>query len=195
MEGLDGSLRGVCVVAHPDDETLWFGGLLAATKWPVICCTVPVRDPERKFKFYDACRLLGVQGQVLPFSEIEPLHFDALDLDGFDVIVTHGRRGEYGHRQHIELHNFIAGKWPDKTMYSAYGDEPQATVTLDDAQYEQKMTALKAYDHYSLTDHGKPKWKALLDVYDGKFNFRVEPYRRVSNAATNGAEGKSRSAP
>jgi LmbE family N-acetylglucosaminyl deacetylase len=187
MEGLslDADEHGVVVVAHPDDESLWFGGLLltAPPQWTVVCCTVPRRDPVRADKFTEACRLLGVaKSFVLPFSEVEPIRFDQLNIGGFDIIVTHGRAGEYGHRQHQELHQFIAGTWPHKTICSAYGDKPTFTLELSDSQYERKLAALRAYDHCSPTDYGKPKWRALLDVYDGKFDLRREPYRRVSDA-------------
>lgn len=184
--------NAVLVVAHPDDEALWFGGLLAryGSWFTVICCSVPVHDPIRAEKFIDACRVFGAQPKLLNFTEIEPLRLDLLDLDGFDLIVTHGAAGEYGHRQHLEVHAHIAARWPGKTRTSGYGMAGGDTLDLTPIEYEQKLAGLRCYDHTSRTDR-KPKWEALLDAYAGRFDLRREPYLRLwglPNNGTNGAE-------
>lgn len=175
--------NGVVVVAHPDDETLWFGGLLAryGARFTVICCSVPVHDPIRVDKFHDACAVFGASSEVLPYSEIEPLRLDLLDLDRFDAIVTHGPAGEYGHRQHKEVSAHIAARWPN-AIGSAYGAQSRDMVLkLSADEWATKLKALRCYDHTSRTDR-RPKWEALLNVYAERFDLRAEPYRRLSNA-------------
>src|SRR6266705_2571148 len=100
-------MRRALVVAHCDDESLWFGGLLAAEPgdWTIIACSIPRTDPIRAWKFFDACEVLGAKPRLLPFVESGPLELlgntDRLDLAGFDQIVTHNVVGEYGHRHHL----------------------------------------------------------------------------------------------
>lgn len=108
--------RGVVVVAHPDDETLFCGGLLLRYpgRWRVICCSIPRIDPIRAWKFTDACERLGVRSRVLPFTESEPSQplrcLEVLDLSGFDCVVTHNAQGEYGHVHHRGVHEFVAAR-------------------------------------------------------------------------------------
>src|SRR6185369_9909067 len=97
-------MKRVLVVAHPDDESLFFGGLLASEPgdWTVISCSIPRTDPIRAWKFFDACEVLGAKPRLLPFSETE-FNISALELSSFDQIVTHNSAGEYGHPQHLQL--------------------------------------------------------------------------------------------
>lgn len=186
--------NSVLVVAHPDDECLWFGGLLArwGSKFTVICCSIPVHDPIRADKFHDACSVFGASSEIIPHSEIEPLRLDLLDLDSYDTIVTHGPGGEYGHLQHKEVSAYIAARWPH-AIGSAYGAQSRdMLLKLADDEWALKIKALHCYDHVSRTDR-KPKWEALLDAYNGKFDLRSEPYRRLSVASANGAQGAGHS--
>lgn len=171
--------RGVVVVAHPDDEVLWAGGLLARYGFPVICCSIPRTDPERAWKFFDACKVLGTEGRILPYSEPSPSddmkQFELLDLGKFHCIVTHNRFGEYGHRHHKCLNRFISERWPEKTFTFGWSQGACGDVILKLSEDEQdrKLAALKCYDHISRTD-GKPKWQALLNRY--AVNMKVETF-------------------
>lgn len=171
--------RAVMVTAHPDDETLWGAGFVIRypKDWTVLCCTVPFHDPVRAEKFHDACAVLGAGGRVAQFSErAGPISVP--DLDEFDLIVTHNAAGEYGHVQHKELHAKIKPRWPAKTICFGYGSTNPAGLVLELTEQEkaQKLRALKCYDHCSPTDHGKPKWQALLDVFEPRFNLWREAY-------------------
>ena len=184
---LSGARRGVVVTAHPDDETLWCGGLLARYGgWTVICCSIPRTDPIRAYKFFAACEVLDAKGRLLPFVESnphEPLqNLDALDLSGFDCVVTHNEVGEYGHRHHLTLHQHIAQRWPDKMVTIGYGttSRPSSqTITLTPYDIQRKHAALRCYDHISPSD-GKPKWQALLERYGSMFDLNIETYDRAA---------------
>ena len=45
-------MKSVCVVAHPDDETLFAAGAIIRSggDWTVICCSTPESDPIRDRK-------------------------------------------------------------------------------------------------------------------------------------------------
>lgn len=109
------------IVAHPDDETLWGGGALddcPPWTWHIICCTEP-RDTSRVEKFSEALSVLAATGQILPIEDSTEQMKDS-DLSAISQatesfarnnkvveILTHGRRGEYGHPRHVELSKFV----------------------------------------------------------------------------------------
>lgn len=181
----DGVNRGAVVVAHPDDESLWFGGLLARYpgRWTVICCSIPRADPVRAWKFFDACAELGAEARLWPFTE--PSAQSALEnlpggLGGFDAIVTHNARGEYGHRHHMDVNRHVTGLFPSRAIVTGYGvTAPMETLRLTTAELERKGAALRRYNHSSPHD-GKPKWEALLARYGQMFDLGNEPYVRHS---------------
>jgi hypothetical protein len=166
-------MRSAIVVAHPDDETIWAGGypLRYRGDWTVLCCSVPRIDPVRAIKFFDACAVLGVCGDVLPFTESPPTqalgHLDRLDLSGFDLILTHNAEGEYGHVHHKSVHQHVVRNATCKILTFGYG-KGSIRIDLTPDETARKLAALSCYDHTSPTD-GKPKWRALLDRY------RIDP--------------------
>lgn len=175
----------VVVVAHPDDEVLWCGGLLAKYPgdWTVICCSIPRIDPIRAWKFHNAVETLGAKSVLMPFTEPDPKEhmtdrLKLLQLDNYDFIVTHGKAGEYGHVHHIDIHNYISSKWADKTACFGYsiGSRGKHLLTLDVFTSKVKRRALSCYDHCSPSDKGVPKWKALLNRYQQNFEFDEETY-------------------
>jgi hypothetical protein len=148
------------VVAHPDDESLWAGGLPLRFKdreWTIICCSIPRPQykPQRAEQFFSACDALGVQQLVL-FNHVEteltvPFPWlDELQLDGFDTIVTHNSFGEYQHEHHIGVHDYIVEKyWGRKPLvFFGYGvpeTSKSFSITLTDAELEGKWNALSCY--------------------------------------------------
>ena len=152
------------VVAHPDDETLWASSHIGPGV-DVICCTVPRRDPERAIRFFDAVRELGGFPILIPFVESAPNellpHLDVLDLSRYDTVVTHGAKGEYGHLHHMHVHDHVNATFTGKKVFFGYQEG-----NLVECDPERKKAALMKYDHHSPSDGGKPKWQALIDVYD-----------------------------
>lgn len=169
---------GVLIVAHPDDEALWCGGLLAKRDilWTVICCSIPHRDPERAYHFFQSCELLGVGARLLPFSERAGWRLDLIDVAEFDVIVTHGPSGEYGHPHHRAVHDAVQQKLPRRVRrFIGYkrGGRGRFELPLDETLKAQKLAALKCY---TSPVNGGETWTDLLDKFGKQFDLWCETY-------------------
>ncbi len=145
------------VVAHPDDETLWSGGLILAH--PHWYCTIVslcrASDPDRAPKFRAACSRLnatdchiadlddGPEQQPIEASEIESALLSLVPAEHWDCVLTHSLRGEYTrHLRHEEVGHAVARLWArgrvsaDELWMFAYGDAdhsrlPEALTEAD----------------------------------------------------------------
>jgi LmbE family N-acetylglucosaminyl deacetylase len=125
-----GYRRAAVIVAHPDDETLWGGGTIIARRrwsWHIIALCRG-SDQDRANKFFRALAHLNVSGALADLDDgpeqrplgdnevelaIAPLLSDAL----FDLVMTHGPRGEYTrHRRHEETCRAVVRLWAKGTI-------------------------------------------------------------------------------
>jgi hypothetical protein len=114
------------IVAHPDDETLWAGGLILTHRecdWTVVgLCRKS--DPDRAPKFRRALASLGASGMLGDLDdgpEQRPLAEGVVReavaalipaSNVFDAVLTHSPRGEYTkHRRHEETGKAVASLW------------------------------------------------------------------------------------
>jgi LmbE family N-acetylglucosaminyl deacetylase len=152
------SKYNLLVVAHPDDETIFFGALLLNRRkvpWHVVCVTDANADgmgAKRKQQFTKACKLLKVtQSSWWSFPDVfserldvEKIMAKLRSLPPPTEIFTHGIVGEYGHPHHQDVsfavHN-VFGK-THKVYSSAYNAFPDLTVQLKPSQYELKTKIL-----------------------------------------------------
>lgn len=184
MDEIDFSGKNLMVVAHPDDETMWGGALPIRYPgdWTIVCCTVPRRDPERALLFGEACKRLGAQPVLIPYQE-PPVHGAIKDLilpeEDYDLVVTHGPEGEYGHPHHQQVSKMVTTYFtevvPSKILTFGYG-KGEISIELNEEEHAKKLHALQAYDH-ELPFQGKkmPKWKALLINY-GDVDFGTDTF-------------------
>jgi LmbE family N-acetylglucosaminyl deacetylase len=182
--------RPAIVIAHPDDEALWFSGapIRYPGNWLIVCCTVPFKDPERIGKFQESCNALGAKSfrldhgerdGLIPFGELKSV------LGDRDLIITHGPLGEYGHVQHKEVHQGIRNYFLNALMWATYNDTARFTLELTDAEWARKLEILKCYN-------GKTHWERLLEYYGTRFPLRREPYAistELLNAYEHGKAG------
>ena len=106
------------IVAHPDDETIWSGGLILSRcdwQWHIFSlCRGD--DPDRAPKFRSACKRLGAKCGISDLDDSQPLRpleperdigrrlLEFLGHRQWDLCITHGPNGEYGHPRHKEVH-------------------------------------------------------------------------------------------
>jgi LmbE family N-acetylglucosaminyl deacetylase len=141
------------VVAHPDDETIFFGGTLMSLKkrgWKVIVVTDGNADGQgasRHAQLSEACRLLGVRNFEqwdFPDRFETRLNVDAimerLAAEKPNVVFTHGIIGEYGHPHHQDVsyavHKHFQKKAPVWSV--AYNSFASKTVRLTRQIYQRK---------------------------------------------------------
>jgi LmbE family N-acetylglucosaminyl deacetylase len=109
------------IVAHPDDETIWGGAHLLEGGYFVICITRGY-DEERSAEFCKVLKDSGNEGIILNYPDkvlgkrddwdrvdgkIKKDIKNVLKLKNWEMIVTHNKDGEYGHRHHIMLNKMV----------------------------------------------------------------------------------------
>jgi LmbE family N-acetylglucosaminyl deacetylase len=149
------------VVAHPDDETLFFGGLLQSLKdWHVVCVTDGNADglgSQRQEQFFKAIKLLRVKkSEIYNFEDKFETRLNTYELvrklsglGKFKKVFTHSIVGEYGHPHHQDV-SFATHQAFNKIspIYSvAYNCFPELKISLTKKQFELKTKIL--WDIYS----------------------------------------------
>jgi hypothetical protein len=111
-------MNAAIIVAHPDDEVIWSGGLiLLHPEWEWTVLSLSRKDDlDRYPKFQSVCTLLGVRGFITDLDDSDPLKQinsrreigrrirEYLPQIPWGLCITHGRNGEYGHQRHKEVH-------------------------------------------------------------------------------------------
>ncbi|MFH1501114.1 MAG: PIG-L family deacetylase [archaeon] len=117
------------IVAHPDDETIWIGGLLLKnkTKWKTtIISLCRGNDEDRAPKFKRVCKLLNAKDYMFNIEDdkLKPINLREIiskvksitKKKKYDYIFTHGENGEYGHIRHIEVHKAVKKMLSEKKL-------------------------------------------------------------------------------
>ena len=131
------------IVAHPDDETLWCGGLILMhpdVKWTIFSLCRK-SDPDRAPKFYKALEIFNASGNMgdldddpdqtpLDEQEVQDTIINLLGSEEFDLILTHSTEGEYTrHLRHEETGGAVtkllhSGKLQaEQIWFFAYDDD------------------------------------------------------------------------
>jgi LmbE family N-acetylglucosaminyl deacetylase len=157
----ESDLRALVIVAHPDDETLWAGGLMLmcpSWRWTVLSlCRGSDRDRRRKF--FKAMTHLDAAGRIgdlddgpeqTPLSEALVASAISSDLpdNGFDLVLTHSPFGEYTrHLRHEEVARAVLSLWGMRAIRTkelwlfAYSDHERKRLpeAIDDAHLKVSL--------------------------------------------------------
>lgn len=149
-------MKRLLVVAHPDDETIFFAGLIQSLKdlpWHIVCVTdgnADGRGKERAAEFKAATKLFGVKNiehwdypdkfpDRLP---VEKITERLKKIGNVKEVYTHGPMGEYGHPHHQDVCLATHRAFPKKKIYSpAWNSQVDKIIKLSPKQYEKKTNA------------------------------------------------------
>jgi len=108
------------IIAHPDDEIIWMGGLLlkhSSKDWDVtVVCLCRGDDLDRAPKFKRVCEILKVKSFISDLDDelLNPININIIKSilqpftnKTYDYIFTHGENGEYNHIRHKETHQAV----------------------------------------------------------------------------------------
>lgn len=144
------------LVAHPDDETIFFGGIVQQNpkSFHIVCVTdgnADGRGSERKKEFEKACVLLGADSfEMWDFPDIYEQRLDQGSLQtkiktlgAFDEVFTHCPYGEYGHPHHQDVSRAVFDVFPEQKIFCAsYNAYPDMKTELGRQAYETKSKIL-----------------------------------------------------
>jgi N-acetyl-1-D-myo-inositol-2-amino-2-deoxy-alpha-D-glucopyranoside deacetylase len=194
----------LCVHAHPDDEALWTGGILAryadsGVRTGVVTCTARAGDVRAG----ELERSLGVLGAGKPRllgyadsgsdGEIPPDSFCAAPLDESigllvaqlrefrpDVVVTYDAYGTYGHRDHIHAHRVTIAAVEASgygLLYPECGD-PWTVSSVWFSTYPRRMmreTERRLREvGVAIGPGGQPRWRFAGGVEDSAIDHTVD---------------------
>ncbi|MFA6551615.1 MAG: PIG-L family deacetylase, partial [Patescibacteria group bacterium] len=168
--------RALVIVAHPDDETIWLGGVILKNpqvRWTVFSLC-RASDPDRAPKFFRVCKFLKAAGIIADLEdegrlglkksipEIKKILRRDLPTKKFHYIFTHGSNGEYGHPRHKSVHLAVKELITEKKIYAEqifyFNYEPIGEHQLapkPDSDFIVKLTAAEF----------KRKRKIMTDLY------------------------------
>jgi hypothetical protein len=171
------------VFAHPDDETIYFGGLLVAEiaqRADLLCVTDGNwggRGIERRAQLARACESMQVRSleclgytdhpvQHLPVAELGTELRRRVEERGYRSVFTHSAHGEYGSFNHMDVsfaaHQYLTDLVPVYSVADMLFPDFQIELTRE--VYEKKLEILSSI----YFDELKNTWRRLrLLPYEG----------------------------
>ena len=172
------------IVAHPDDETLWAGGLILMhpkVKWTVVTLCRK-SDPDRAPKFYKALERLNAVGFMavlddspeqtpLDNGEMQKTIAELLPSNRFDLVITHSTSGEYTrHLRHEETAKAVLELWNSDRLFA----DELWTFAYEDGNRKYLPRAIKDADLFvGLNDE---IWREKYDIITRIYGFSQESF-------------------
>ena len=172
------------IVAHPDDEALWAGGLMLMhprVKWTVVTLCRK-SDPDRAPRFFKALEKFGADGFMADLDdgpEQAPLDSDEvqktiellLPSESYDTIITHSTSGEYTrHLRHEETAKAVLALWKSGRLIA----KELWAFAYEDGNRKYLPRAIKDAD--LLVGLNKETWRKKYDIITGIYGFNKESF-------------------
>ena len=107
----------IMIVAHPDDELIFGGAELIQNKGYKVICITNQDNPKRLKEFTGVMKELNHGFDILNHKDdsriknIDKDYFEYIDNElinkNIEKIVTHNKKGEYGHNFHRAVHDMV----------------------------------------------------------------------------------------
>ena len=165
-------MRALAIVAHPDDETLWMGNQILKNKYDwTILSLCRANDKDRHPKFLNVCSYYNAKPIITNLEDDELKPVDIKEIMGlidknlnnkdYDVMYTHGKKGEYGHIRHKEVHQAV------KEMIKAKKLKTKKIFYFNYKKQNNHCIAIKNKGYYfKLNDNEiKEKKKIIMEMY------------------------------
>jgi len=172
------------IVAHPDDETLWAGGLMLMhpeVDWTVVTLCRK-SDPDRAPKFSKALKKLNATGfmadlddgpkqRPLDNREVQKTIIELLPSKRFDLIITHSTSGEYTrHLRHEETAKAVLALWNSDRLYA----DELWTFAYEDGNREYLPRAIKQAD--LSVGLNNEIWRKKYDIITRIYGFSTDSF-------------------
>jgi len=205
----DAEMTAAVIVAHPDDETLWCGGLMLANPqihW-FIAALCRKSDTDRSEKFFQALERYGAAGAMAdlpdepgqhPLSqrEIQNTLAVLLPAKNYQRILTHAPVGEYTrHIRHEEVSQAVRELWRARAILAgelwmfAYEDQggrdyPRAIATADQFNILSEHIWQEKYrlvtEHYGFSPQSWEAHTTPREEAFWRFKTPEELYQKIS---------------
>ena len=134
----------VLFIAHPDDDTLFFHSFITENK-PYVCLMTLGYSLKRMPDFIKVMRRYGVRYRAYPLDSRDN-RFDLLKkqvgtvmkLADFKTVATHNKTGEYGHEEHIRVHDAVMSLCQSKPVLCPVDRSKIKEYPLDDESIKDK---------------------------------------------------------
>ena len=189
------------IVAHPDDETLWAGGMiLSQPSWRCFIVALCRRsDTDRAPKFARALRVLRAEGAMgdlddgpeqipLAEQELQDAILQLVPYRHFDLLISHSPAGEYTrHLRHEEIGEAIITLWHEGKLSA---DELWSFAYEDGGKQYLPRAIKNAPGYHVLSEEiWKEKYNIITEIYgfpkdgfEAKTTPRAEAFWHFTNS-------------